>query len=231
MSSNDEVIRMHPRTRLWKEPWPRTEVPDGHVLSAVHYYHALGKIITHWNEAEVYFRALIGHIAGMKSRTSDAVLIHVGSVTLYESLLALASEVVDRAVIKEELAFAAKLFDRNRENRNFIVHNARPLNDMFLAAQKTPGMLFTKRAAKGRLQTTHWVLAIETLRGTSDQIFDFCEYTSLLIGPCAHNQESRPIVLPPRPALPARLAKSHDPADLLTLMRTDEPDEAPPGRG
>jgi hypothetical protein len=157
------------------EPWPMPQ-PDEHGLyPSATYYEAIGRLAVRWNLAE----AVLLDVAAAVTRTSRqlcvALLIHVGDTTLKDSLRAASEHRYGDGPIHEELIYLTNLFDRNRQNRNFILHRAGPINGSYsfidnpaLADSshwETPGQIFIGINAKtGRVKTPVHFLSYPQIR-------------------------------------------------------------------
>lgn len=212
MSSN-EIIRCSLSARLVRPIWSNRHY-DETTRTPTEHCEAIGYVVSTFNGLEVYFRSLVGFIAGLKSRQADAILTHIGNVTLAASLGSLARSVVDDQRVRDELEFCADLFERCRINRNLIVHNStyRPL-----VHQGEDFTLLTKRSARGKLKVEHWALPLDAIRTAAEHNINAEEYLANAIGPLSHSEPNKPLSLPHRPLLPDDLAKSHPKGDLSHL--------------
>ena len=227
-SNDDEVIRKFPTARFYRESWPDLDVPDGHVLPSIYYHHAIGKIITRWNSVELVFQNLIAFVCGLKGRKTHALLTHVGAMTLHDAAITIARDIIENELLKDEMRYCALLFDSNRVNRNFIAHCSTDLKDIDLSMQEEQGVLVTKRSARGGITTKHYLLSLETLRKTADEIFDCDEYLHCVIGPLSVHGKRKPTRLPPRPPMPEKLPNSHPTGELFDLTRLPAHTQEPP---
>lgn len=199
-----EVVREDPSGRIVKWPWHNPELPEGALLPPLHYHEAIGVVVARFNGLELYFRHLVGQCAGLASKRIEPLLLHVSSTALEQSLTTLANETVQHAAVRDELMFCVKLFKLCRENRNFLVHSATEVSPLALS-WTGPGMLLTKRTARGKRQIDHYRLAVETIRRVADEIHDATSYFSAAIGPLSHVSGTEKLVLPHRPTLPDEL--------------------------
>jgi len=218
-ANKDDVIREFPTSRFYREPWPILDVPDGQILPSIYYHHAIGKIITRWNKVELAFQSLVALASKLKGRTANALLTHAGTTTLHDAAITIAQDIIKNKILKEEMRFCAAIFDSNRVNRNFVVHCSTDLKDIDLSLQEKQGVLATKRSARKGITVKHYLLSLETLRKTADEIFDCDEYLSCVIGPISVHGKRKPTRLPPRSLTPEKLVNSHPTGDIFALTR------------
>lgn len=223
-SKSESVIRCTPEAGLYRPPWPTRQATDEHALGSIFYHQALGVVVARFNSLELSFRGLVGASAQINEPARHAVLTHVGSGTLSEALKTIANDVVESELVEDELLFAVSLFEVNRANRNFLVHSATEKHDFYFADGKD-GMLMTRRTARGKLRTDHYLLAVDAFRKTADEILDCREYFGRIIGPCSHYKPGIPLTLPHRPALPKYLADTHPKGALFEILHGRSPDE------
>ena len=221
MSSKDAITRRPPVDAFWRPDWPTMEVPDGHALPSLYYHAALGIVAARFNSLEAYFRMLVGSTIGLQAKSFDVALTHVGSRTLGEMLAAASVDLISSESVRDELTFARLIFDNNTMNRNFLIHSARELHD--LLRRKDDGILATKRTAHKRLKVEHYIIPIEVLRRTADQIHEAIGYFAQLVGPLRHHKDGTPLELPSRPLLPDILMNTHPKVDMSYLLQTATP--------
>ena len=225
MSSNAlSVTRSIPSAIFYRQEWDTPEIPEGMALGPLYYNEAIGVAVSRYNDLEVTFRSFVGYFSGIKGQKGDALLTHVGAVTLIESFRAIASVSECHDVVKQEIEYACDLFDTNRINRNFIAHSTTG-SSLTITGPHGDGKLMTKRSARGSVKIDHFLASIEAFRRTADQIIECHEYISLLVGPCSHCPNEGNVELPHRPPKPPLLANSLPKgafADLVHI-RTPEP--------
>lgn len=205
MDSKEEVIRgLSYGGSLWRQPWPELPQlqPIPTIVPSIYYLHALGVVAARYNSLELYFVHLVGATLGLKGKKITSAFTHVGAVTLIEILTTTAAEEITSGVVRDELVFAGSLFNRNRINRNFLVHSASEASDVFPHPR---GMLLTKTTARKKVNIDHYRLPIDVLRRAADEIHDATAYFSLLIGSWDTHEIGKPIQLPDRPPLPENL--------------------------
>lgn len=210
-----EVIRVESLADMVRPYWHDDHF-DKDTRTPTQHYEAIGYIVATFNGLEIYFRSLVGYIAGLKPRVGEALLTHVGSVTLGESLRSIASSITEDERVRDELIFCSKLFDRIRVNRNFVVHSTTYRPWIWVGDDSS---ILTKRTARGSLKTEHWSLPLQALRGVVEDQIAANQYYSECIGPLTHTALDAPLELPTRPALPLELAQSYPRRDLAELMR------------
>ncbi len=174
------------------------------MLPPLHYHEAIGVVVARFNVLELYFRHLVGYCAGLTSKRIDPLLLHVPANALEQSLTTLANDTIQSAEVRDELLFCVKLFKQCRENRNFLVHSATEVSPLALS-WSGPGMLLTKRTARGRAKIDHFRMAVETIRRVADEIHEAICYFSAAIGPLSHVPKTGTLILPNRPQLPDEL--------------------------
>ncbi|WP_422385444.1 hypothetical protein [Oceanicaulis alexandrii] len=204
----------------YKDPWPEPDLEPGQTHGALYYMHALGVGVANFNSAETMFKHVVGRVAGVPSKMIGALLTEAGSRTLSDALRACAYAKSSDNGYTETCKFVATLFDHNRENRNFIVHNMQPLNNLSVALPNEPiGARARHEKAKSKHRVRLYPISLDLLRQQADNFFDMRTYFMCVQGPLASYFDGGREKLPPRPPLPDKLLSS------LLPYRSTDPEE------
>lgn len=173
------------------------------------YYHALGVIHARWTVVELQFQQVIWR--AMAVPTADiggAITFDMGNVARANLLLTLAREIRKDSATVDMVEHVAKLFNRNRENRNFLSH-CRILHP----GNSEPGEVAILQGfrADGKFRTKMYMAGIWELRQVADEIKSASTYLGAVV-----DAPQWPALLD-RPPLPRSLAErllSFAPSDL-----------------
>jgi hypothetical protein len=204
--------------RVRRPDWPHPEPDANGIYPISAYFEAIGRLVVRWNSAERLFQALVKYVAEVPDERAAALLTHVGSATLSDALASLASAVFADGPWLNECLFTKKLFEINRENRNFVVHCSGPVNhplhDTDSGEQIVLGQEFSKFTARGKLQYFHYYIPYPQLRAVCEEVLAMNYYISEL----ALKMKIRsPLSIPEphqRPPLPQKLQNSLQTTDL-----------------
>jgi hypothetical protein len=200
----------HPR--LWPNKWIASENAK---LADLHdHYHALGVLQARWNVAELQIQRVCWFLMGAGPEVGAAVTFDMGNVARTNLMVTLAREVIkqpDALALFERLE---KLFNRHREDRNFLLH----CRVMFVSNPRAANYVAVFQAfhADRRFRHPMYVVPIEELRRVADDIqamnhfferfFEFLE---------ADGSADRlpSLDMPPRPHSLAQRLRSFAPSD------------------
>lgn len=91
--------------------------------------HALGCVSINWNSCEHEVQDLLGIVAGIKTSIARALSHDFGNVSIWSKIIGVAEVRGHPEDVLETMRFAARLFDRNRINRNTLVHATLEFNN------------------------------------------------------------------------------------------------------
>lgn len=174
------------------------------------YYHALGVIHARWTVVELQFQQIIWRAMGVpEAQIGGAVTFDMGNVARANLLLTLIREIQKDAGAIDMVEHVAKLFNRNRENRNFLSHCRilHPDNTEWGEVAVLQGF-----RADGKFRTKMYLAGLWEIRRVADDIRRMSVFFSAVV-----DAPQWPASLD-RPPLPRTLAESllsFDPSDSL----------------
>lgn len=136
-------------------------------ISLGRFFHALGVMLNRWSLAELQLQQLAWFLIGCGPEIGGAVTFSLGNVERTNLILTLAREQIGHPAPVGFFEYAVKLFNRNRENRNYLAHcrYMRPIGlpeGQFAVIQRF--------SAPGRTNARMRLLPLTELRAIADEI-------------------------------------------------------------
>ena len=153
---------------------PGDWLSDPHHVALERYYHALGVLQARWNIAELHFQQLAWFLMAAGPDVGAAVTFDMSNVARTNLILTLSRGAME-PLSAGFFEHCTKLFNRNRENRNFLAHCR------FMHVSNAPvGALAAvqKFNAPGRIKARIYLLPLRELRTTADEIEVMCGFFS-----------------------------------------------------
>ena len=160
---------------------------------------ALGWVTVGWNRTELALEMLIVQYLKVEGKIGMILTRPLGNLARCDVLLGLINELEPDPAVKDRIEFGCKLFNRNRENRNAIIH-----------ASCFPAEAGVEFVSRGRLPKP----AAHRIEGQTDTVLriaseiDTC--MMYLCGISAHvwgREKAQPFALPDKPLLPDSVKK------------------------
>ena len=192
-------------------PW--TVDPDESLLAP--YYHAIGVLTCRWHEAEQEFYFLAAQQAGILGTTGFAMLTHVGSETIANSLRALARHQAPSEEIRDDIIDLCANFGVHRENRNLFAHIG--LKPYRTHDDNRDIALALKMTARSEVKQAIIEIELADIQLAADEILEFKLYLQSFRSALEDLALKRPIALPHRPARPRGRNQSL-PQSLLSVL-------------
>lgn len=162
----------------------------------------LGEIVIVWNHVEQSFRILLHratHIAGPDGRLWSLVA-HLSPIQLSASMMALSHD--HEAVRREHLVHCAKVFDREREYRNYYVHGPRT----FWSTNEASGLIASALSVRGgSLTLRQSKISIDELVAYRDRLAALQNYIGELLEDSHTLREGKPLADLEKPPIAANV--------------------------
>lgn len=171
--------------------------PEESELSA--YYHAIGILACRWHEAEQEFYFLAAQQADILGTVGYALLTHVGSETICNSVRALARHSAPTEEVREALISTCSDFAIHRDNRNLFAH-CRIKPSTTLSGEHLA--LVLKMTARSHLKQTIIEVRLADLRSMADEVLAFRLYLNALRDALQRISAGKRASLPQRPEQP-----------------------------
>jgi len=131
------------------------------------HYHALGALHARWNVAELQLQRICWFLIAAGPNVGRAVTNEMGNVSRTNLLVTLAQEVLKNSKLVTFFVGIEKLFNANRDNRNFIMH----CRVMYASNAVGQGLaIFQRFKADRQFRHAMYVMPIEELRRVADEI-------------------------------------------------------------
>ena len=189
-------------------------ITEPHFVALHQHFHALGVLHARWNVAELHFQQLAWSLIGAGPTIGGAVTFSLGNIARADLILTLAREVMKHPDTVGLFEFFVKLFNRNRENRNFLFHRR-----LMHASNMPYGQyaIIQGFSAKGRTRLPMFVLPLSEVRAVADEVETmnvfFNRFLDILIADAGPEQLSS-LERPPLPRTLVERLRSFDPTDL-----------------
>jgi hypothetical protein len=163
---------------------------------------ALGAVVMFWNHVENSMRTLVRRatILGPMEHRAMVVVANLGNVALSDTLCALADDhAVDRA---NHLRHCAKLFDAERDYRNYYVHGPYTFRS---TDDATDGVAASVTTRGGKLRAHSRAFSIEELLKFHDRLELLQKYIGELLQDSIDLRGGMALSDLPKPKLPPKL--------------------------
>lgn len=177
------------------------DIPDDAILSYVppETVCAIGALTSNWHICEFMVELLICDCLRIEASVGAILTTPMGNVTRIDVLESLAHVEEPNHQVRDLLLFGAKLFNRNRENRNAVVHG------MIDFEGENNTLHFVKRDIYKGIRRRAFPADSSTVWGVARDIKTCSDYLSRLDDIWIARSQKKRMPLPQKPPLPDKM--------------------------
>lgn len=168
-----------------------------------YHYHALGVISTRWNISELHLQQLCWLALPITPEKGGAITFSMGNRARTDLILtAIRADFTEPSPIADHFKFCVTLFNKNKENRNFLTH--RRLMKATGHEEHKLGVI-QGFSANGKISAKMYLLSVEQIQNVADEIQDMNDFFRSFINNLPNDPDDFSSLV--RPHLPRTLAE------------------------